>query len=125
MLRELGELEAATSLQREALDALIRTLGADHPSTLSSQCNLALMLQDSGDLEAAKQLHCKAQKAAARFRSAAPRCSPQHRSAQTQKRTFSRSSRRPRLEAHRAKLQTRAAEGNNVWRAQRSSSAMY
>jgi RNA polymerase sigma factor (sigma-70 family) len=41
----------------EVVAARTRTLGADHPDTLASMNNLAAVLQDQGELEAARQLH--------------------------------------------------------------------
>ena len=51
LLQDKGDLLAATELLlREALEAQRETLGARHPDTLKSICNLSKLLQDKGDL---------------------------------------------------------------------------
>lgn len=48
---DLGMLDAALPLQREAIEIRRRSLGSDHKDTLSSLNNLVVILQDQGKLE--------------------------------------------------------------------------
>ena len=47
----------AVFVYEEVVAARTRLLGTDHPDTLASMNNLAAMLQEEGDLDAARQLH--------------------------------------------------------------------
>ena len=47
----------AAFVYEEVVAARTKVLGPDHPDTLASMNNLAAVLQDQGELEAAKQLH--------------------------------------------------------------------
>mmetsp|Transcript_67514 Transcript_67514/g.119835 ORF Transcript_67514/g.119835 Transcript_67514/m.119835 type:complete len:465 (+) Transcript_67514:92-1486(+) len=49
-------LKGTEELKREVLDARLRTLGPDHPETLSAKRNLAKTLQRLGDLKEAEAL---------------------------------------------------------------------
>jgi hypothetical protein len=49
-------LEEAEPLEAQALEARRRVLGAEHPDTLKSISNLALIYQDQGRLEEAELL---------------------------------------------------------------------
>ncbi|MGQ4437157.1 tetratricopeptide repeat protein [Streptomyces sp. SAS_260] len=56
-LRNLGRVQEAVELQRDALAASERVLGADHPGTLTARNNLALALRDLGRHQEAAELH--------------------------------------------------------------------
>ena len=56
LLHAKGNLAAAESLLREALEARRETLGNRHPSTLKSISNLSALLRSKGDLAAAELL---------------------------------------------------------------------
>ena len=56
-MRAKGDLAAAESLSREALEGRRETLGNRHPSTLTSIGSLGLVLKAKGDLAAAEPLH--------------------------------------------------------------------
>ena len=58
-----GDLAAAESLYREALEVQRETLGDRHPDTLISMDNLGVLLQDTGDLAAADLLFREAEAA--------------------------------------------------------------
>jgi len=60
VLQRLGKYEEAVALYRKALDGREKTLGKEHPGTLTSLNNLATVLQDQGDYEAAEELHRRA-----------------------------------------------------------------
>lgn len=55
-----GDLATAASHFRRALEARERTLGPEHPDTLTCLNNLALCLNDSGDIEGAVDLNRRA-----------------------------------------------------------------
>ena len=56
LLQEKGDLAAAESLLREALQLSRETQGDRHPDTLTSMDNLGMLLQAKGDLAAAELL---------------------------------------------------------------------
>ncbi len=58
--RALGAYAQARRLNERALAIRETPLGADHPDTASSLNNLALLLQDQGDLVGARPLHQRA-----------------------------------------------------------------
>ena len=62
LLKAKGDLAAAESLCREAMEGLRETLGDRHPSTLASISNLGRLLEDKGDLAAAEPLFREALK---------------------------------------------------------------
>jgi hypothetical protein len=47
-LHDVGDFDAAVSLQRETLDQLQKALGVRHPDTLVCEGNLAITLRDAG-----------------------------------------------------------------------------
>ena len=59
-LTVVADLAAARQLHQQALEVRRRTLGPEHPTTLGSMNNLALVLRAQGDLAAARQLHQQA-----------------------------------------------------------------
>jgi tetratricopeptide (TPR) repeat protein len=56
VLQDLGQLEEARDLLREALASAEKTFEPGHPSIATHQSNLALVLQDLGQLEEARDL---------------------------------------------------------------------
>ena len=60
LLQDQGQLEEAAPLYRRALAACERTLGAEHPHTLTSVNNLASLLKAQGQLEEAAPLFRRA-----------------------------------------------------------------
>lgn len=55
-MRGQGELAGARTLYEQVLDARRRALGAEHPDTLQSMNNLAIILRALGDIPAAQSL---------------------------------------------------------------------
>ena len=60
VLRKVGRFAEAVALSREMVAADRRTLGDEHPSTLISIGNLALLLSGRGELGEAEPLHREA-----------------------------------------------------------------
>ena len=60
LLREQGKLEEAEPFYRLALEGWERTLGRDHPSTLTSVKNLGVLLQSQGKLTEAEPFYRRA-----------------------------------------------------------------
>ena len=56
----MGKLEEAETLSREALSVRVRTLGGEHPDTLGSISNFALLLQAQGKRAEALELSRRA-----------------------------------------------------------------
>jgi|GEM_PF-3051591 len=56
----MGSYSLAEPLNRRALEARERTLGLEHPDTLGSLNNLAILLRDKGDLAGAESLNRRA-----------------------------------------------------------------
>jgi tetratricopeptide (TPR) repeat protein len=67
-------LEEARDLLRQALDSAEKSFAPGHPSIARSQSNLALVLQDLGQLEEARDLLRKA------YSASKERYGPDHRS---------------------------------------------
>ena len=63
VLKDLGELEEARDLLRQALESDQKSFEPDHPSIAISQSNLAMVLQDLGELEEARDLAYQAYEA--------------------------------------------------------------
>jgi tetratricopeptide (TPR) repeat protein len=61
-----GDNAGAEPLYRRALEARERTLGKEHPDTLMTVHNLALLLKDKGDYAEAEPLYRWALKASER-----------------------------------------------------------
>ncbi|MEI7728188.1 MAG: tetratricopeptide repeat protein [Verrucomicrobiota bacterium] len=59
-LHQLGQYDAAEPLYRCALETMERVLGPEHPDTLSSLNNLAILLSGKGDVAAAESLYRRA-----------------------------------------------------------------
>ncbi|KAH8671817.1 TPR domain protein [Tricladium varicosporioides] len=57
---EVGSYKAAEDMDRRALEGREKALGEDHPDTLTSVSNLALVLQDQGKYEQAEELSRRA-----------------------------------------------------------------
>ncbi|EXA53654.1 hypothetical protein FOVG_01389 [Fusarium oxysporum f. sp. pisi HDV247] len=55
----MGEYEEAEKMHREALELMEKVLGKEHPSTLGSMNNLALVLREMGKYEEAEKMHRK------------------------------------------------------------------
>ncbi|KAK3620567.1 hypothetical protein LTR22_025543 [Elasticomyces elasticus] len=60
--REKGKYEAAEEMNRRALKGREKALGSEHPSTLASVSNLALVLMSQGKYEAAEEMNRRALK---------------------------------------------------------------
>ena len=58
--RELGKYKKAEEMNRQALERRKMVLGKEHPDTLTSVSNLALVLQDQGKYKAAEKLNRQA-----------------------------------------------------------------
>ncbi|KAK4181990.1 hypothetical protein QBC35DRAFT_479490, partial [Podospora australis] len=58
----LGKYEEAEAMHRQALKLRTQVLGAEHPSTLTSMNNLALVLNSQGKYEEAEAMHRQALK---------------------------------------------------------------
>ena len=56
VLKDLGELEEARDLLRQALAVALQTFEPGHPSIATRQSNLAMVLKDLGELEEARDL---------------------------------------------------------------------
>jgi Flp pilus assembly protein TadD len=57
VLRQQGKYEEAEQMQRQTLDLKGKVLGEEHPSTLASMNNLAIVLRQQGKYEEAEQIH--------------------------------------------------------------------
>ncbi|KAF2175506.1 TPR-like protein [Zopfia rhizophila CBS 207.26] len=57
---EMGQYEVAKDMGAGALEAREATLGAEHPSTLTSVSNLALVMRNQGKYEAAEEMNRRA-----------------------------------------------------------------
>lgn len=55
--KELGKYDEAEQMYREALGLYEKVLGREHPDTLTSMNNLALVLDSQGKYEEAEQMH--------------------------------------------------------------------
>ena len=66
LLESKGDYAAAEPLQRRALETRERTLGREHPSTLTSVNNLAELLESKGDYAGAEPLYRRALEARVR-----------------------------------------------------------
>ena len=55
-----GKLQEAEPLYRRALEGYERTLGPDHPDTLASINNLAILIEAQGKPQEAEPLHRRA-----------------------------------------------------------------
>jgi hypothetical protein len=55
-LADQGKYEAAEEMHRRALTGCEKVLGVEHPETLTSISNLALVLQDQGKYRAAEEM---------------------------------------------------------------------
>lgn len=56
MLSRQGKYEPAEEMHRQALGLSETVLGQEHPSTLTSMNNLALVLNDKGKYEPAEEI---------------------------------------------------------------------
>jgi hypothetical protein len=59
VLKDLGQLEEAHDLLRQALSSAEQSFAPGHPSIAIRQSKLGLVLQDLGQLEEAHDLLCK------------------------------------------------------------------
>jgi Tfp pilus assembly protein PilF len=55
-----GKYEMAEGMDRWALEGYEKALGKEHPDTLTSVSNLALVLQYQGEYEAAEEMNWRA-----------------------------------------------------------------
>ena len=60
LLKSKGDYEGAEPLYRRALEVRERTLGEEHPDTLTSVNHLGLLLKSKGDYEGAEPLYRRA-----------------------------------------------------------------
>jgi Flp pilus assembly protein TadD len=60
VLDNQGKYEEAEQMHRQALGLKEKVLGQQHPSTLGSMNNLAVVLGSQGKYEEAKQMHRRA-----------------------------------------------------------------
>jgi tetratricopeptide (TPR) repeat protein len=60
VLAQQYEYEEAESMYRRALEGSEKALGLEHPDTLTSISNLALVLERQGKYEEAEAMHCRA-----------------------------------------------------------------
>jgi Tetratricopeptide repeat len=56
MLREQGMYEQAEDMHRQTVKLREKVLGREHPETLTSMNNLALVLSEQGEYEQAKKV---------------------------------------------------------------------
>jgi tetratricopeptide (TPR) repeat protein len=57
VLRNQGKYEQAEEILRQALRLSETVLGKEHPDTLTSMNNLAMVLSDQGKYEQAKEMY--------------------------------------------------------------------
>ena len=60
LLSDQGHLDEAKKMYERALTGREKTLGPDHPNTLSSVNNLAILLKQQGNLDEAKKMYERA-----------------------------------------------------------------